>query len=240
MKMISKSRRVGAAKRPRGDAGMSRSSKSRYGFTLIELLVVIAIIGILASILFPVFARARENARRSACQSNLKQIGLGIMQYTQDYDEKYIPKQGVGANQNPYTFVSTLQPYVKSTQLFVCPSGSTNAVTAENNAVKQDAKWRVQSSAGWKDTITQAMEGHYGVNNNLTEATTGSGLSMAAVQNVAQTAMALDCSWYESAGAVLQTDSVGDAIRHLDTSVILYVDGHVKSSNNPFTVNFMP
>lgn len=57
-------------------------------FTLIELLVVIAIITLLAAILFPVFARARENARRSSCQSNLKQIGIGIAQYTQDYDEK--------------------------------------------------------------------------------------------------------------------------------------------------------
>ena len=61
----------------------------RSGFTLIELLVVIAIIAILAAILFPVFARARENARRTSCVSNLKQIGLGIMQYTQDYDERY-------------------------------------------------------------------------------------------------------------------------------------------------------
>jgi prepilin-type N-terminal cleavage/methylation domain-containing protein len=61
----------------------------RKAFTLIELLVVIAIIAILASILFPVFARARENARRTSCLSNLKQIGMGFMQYTQDYDEKY-------------------------------------------------------------------------------------------------------------------------------------------------------
>jgi len=66
---------------------MSRNNKS--AFTLIELLVVIAIISILAAILFPVFGRARENARRASCMSNLKQIGLAIMQYTQDYDEKY-------------------------------------------------------------------------------------------------------------------------------------------------------
>ena len=62
-------------------------SAIKRGFTLIELLVVIAIIAILAAILFPVFARARENARRASCASNLKQIGLGLMQYVQDYDE---------------------------------------------------------------------------------------------------------------------------------------------------------
>ena len=62
----------------------------RRGFTLIELLVVIAIIAILAAILFPVFARARENARKANCQSNLKQVSLGLMQYVQDYDETMI------------------------------------------------------------------------------------------------------------------------------------------------------
>ena len=64
----------------------TRHTRSRKGFTLIELLVVIAIIAILAAILFPVFSRARESARRASCQSNLKQIGLGYMQYSQDHD----------------------------------------------------------------------------------------------------------------------------------------------------------
>jgi len=89
------------------------------GFTLIELLVVIAIIAILAAILFPVFARARENARKSTCQSNLKQIGLAAMQYTQDYDETLVHYNlaNVGG------WDKMLEPYLKNTGVLRCPSG---------------------------------------------------------------------------------------------------------------------
>jgi prepilin-type N-terminal cleavage/methylation domain-containing protein/prepilin-type processing-associated H-X9-DG protein len=105
----------------------------RRGFTLIELLVVIAIIGILAAILFPVFARARENARRSSCASNFRQIGLGMMQYTQDYDERLPLFSLSGAGYNGFQgyngadgarWVDQMFPYVKSTQIFDCPSGT--------------------------------------------------------------------------------------------------------------------
>lgn len=99
------------------------------GFTLIELLVVIAIIAILAAILFPVFARARENVRRSSCASNLKQIGLGIQQYAQDYDEKYVAQSTDGASnfgvlQAWQAWPVALQPYIKSSQIFACPSAT--------------------------------------------------------------------------------------------------------------------
>jgi prepilin-type N-terminal cleavage/methylation domain-containing protein/prepilin-type processing-associated H-X9-DG protein len=96
----------------------------RKGFTLIELLVVIAIIVLLAAILFPVFARARENARRASCQSNLKQIGMGFLQYSQDYDER-LPV-GVAPLQSAYYvglgWMTSIYPYVKSAQIFQCPS----------------------------------------------------------------------------------------------------------------------
>ncbi len=101
---------------------LGRSNNTKSAFTLIELSVVIAIIAILAAILFPVFARARENARRSSCQSNLKQIGLGALQYTQDYDET-LPPGALACSPGGITLWNgMLQPYVKSTQLFSCPS----------------------------------------------------------------------------------------------------------------------
>jgi len=120
--------------------------RATKGFTLIELLVVIAIIAILAAILFPVFARARENARRTSCLSNLKQLGLGMMMYMQDYDAKYPARYYFSGAATPGTGSGTmlslivpppsgasyanagwlLEPYVKSRQLAVCPSWTGN------------------------------------------------------------------------------------------------------------------
>jgi len=91
----------------------------RRGFTLIELLVVIAIIAILAAILFPVFAKAREKARQASCLSNAKQLALAIMQYAQDFDEVYPPAYCVFPT---VVWPQLLQPYAKSTQITSCPS----------------------------------------------------------------------------------------------------------------------
>jgi prepilin-type N-terminal cleavage/methylation domain-containing protein/prepilin-type processing-associated H-X9-DG protein len=108
----------------------------RRGFTLIELLVVIAIIAILAAILFPVFARAREKARQSSCLSNLKQIGLGMMMYVQDYDEMF---PTTGSYTSPDILLEPggamhwallIQPYVNNTQIFGCPSTSSRSIVS--------------------------------------------------------------------------------------------------------------
>jgi len=100
--------------------------KEKRGFTLIELLVVIAIIAILAAILFPVFSRARENARKTACLSNLKQVGTALMMYVQDFDERYPPASLYNPNYaSTGTFVAwlpALYPYVKNQKVFECPS----------------------------------------------------------------------------------------------------------------------
>lgn len=115
---------------------MSRINKTRRAFTLIELLIVIAIIAILAAILFPVFARARENARRAGCQSNLKQLGLAFAQYSQDYDEKYpLVFKGPWFPDFWPTWRTYVYPYVKSAQVYTCPSGKRPVKTDNNEGV---------------------------------------------------------------------------------------------------------
>jgi len=114
---------------------MRRTSST--AFTLIELLVVIAIIAILAAILFPVFAKAREKARQSSCSSNLKQVGLAVQQYVQDYDER-MPWGNNPDNTNCSSIVTRmgwqgwisngLIPYVKNAQLWTCPSNAPGGI----------------------------------------------------------------------------------------------------------------
>ena len=93
-------------------------------FTLIELLVVIAIIAILAAILFPVFAQAREKARSIACLSNLKQIGMATRLYSQDFDGVLVPNYLNNSANTGWIYWDLLMPYVKNWDVFVCPNWS--------------------------------------------------------------------------------------------------------------------
>lgn len=160
---------------------------NKKAFTLIELLVVIAIIAILAAILFPVFARARENARRASCSANLKQIGMGMMQYVQDYDEKY-PTQA-SLNPAPYaellnsalnasnqTWIGSIHPYVKSWQVYKCPS--------TKNFVRVPAE-----PPGSGGNPTQNSNTGYAANGVVIQSSTTGGRKMSVIPNPAEIVM---------------------------------------------------
>lgn len=170
-------------------AKIQRESQHRRAFTLIELLVVISIIALLAAILFPVFSRARDNARRSSCQSNLKQIGLGLLQYTQDYDETmtrshYVSFGGGGSNwyegslhpdttsvdasgnqKRKYHWMDAVYPYVKNLQIFVCPSATPKSIVPGSVNTGYDSVNRFRRYGGATPTSPGGkVYGSYGIN----------------------------------------------------------------------------
>ncbi|BDI30420.1 hypothetical protein CCAX7_24710 [Capsulimonas corticalis] len=130
---------------------MNISKTQRFGFTLIELLVVIAIISIIAAILFPVFAKAREKARQTACTSNLKQLGIATMQYAQDNDEALIP----GCYEGPQAWGGRIYPYVKSTGAYGCLDDST-AHVAGAPAVSYGMNQDLVTGASFSKAVTLA------------------------------------------------------------------------------------
>lgn len=130
------------------------------GFTLIELLVVIAIIAILAAILFPVFAQAREKARQTTCTSNLKQIGTALLMYVQDYDEVYPNRRfepfdtsNNNARYDDNSWRSVIQPYVKNTRILVCPSNP------DNDTPSWDPEFPVSYAANFTDPGSVPADG---------------------------------------------------------------------------------
>lgn len=189
----------------------------RSAFTLIELLVVIAIISILAAILFPVFARARENARRTSCLSNTKQLGLAMMQYVQDYDERYPIGSYLDGETTTYpdgvvrvnNWVVRLYPYTKSPQVFNCPS----------------------DDKAWKGGNGATSEVSYGINTDFIPY--GVSISMASVDKVSQTIMLGDSEGSVRYGFTATSYSGASPTRwlsdrHLEGGNIAFADGHAK------------
>ena len=231
------------------DTHKMRNMRCKYlhGFTLIELLVVIAIIGILAAILFPVFARARETARRTSCRSNLKQIGLGLLQYAQDFDEQntrsWYLNSGVSSATGSYKWMDAIYPYVKSEQLFNCPSHSLPVNIPPSSSIFDSYKLRDGTKWGsYAANVTYYGDGD--LNPFFSRA-------LASWETPSTTIYAVDgVGRYEIAWATgnppidTQTPrhiSVGGfptmTERHLNTCVVLYCDGHAKAQNlEKFTV----
>lgn len=224
---------------------LRRTCGASTAFTLIELLVVIAIIAILAAILFPVFAQAREKARQASCMSNMKQIGLGMMQYLQDSDEAFpwaaFPNGGIapnGGTASPsvpaemfkeftvsgtnyyYTWQDYIYPYVKNLQVFVCPSAKSAPP---------------QPSYGYNDAFgVRGMQAFYGVAGNTT-------VYLSQLTRPADSYLVLDyneqsaCIAYPSNGMKWAALASGSTLvqqqavtPHMQGTCICFADGHAK------------
>ena len=213
---------------------------TKTGFTLIELLVVIAIISLLAAILFPVFGRARENARRSSCQSNLKQIGLGVLQYTQDYDEKYPPR-----SDNSPTDINNWRektfPYLKSEQIFACPSNPKNRFNNTSDTYPRSYAANGADNGfecgGFTPMMNPTTTSTYG------SATMSGPASLAQLPVPAETILIAEGfgGYSEVPLQVAQAPEWDDGkvifAGHLGTSNFAFADGHVKSLRLPATVS---
>jgi len=122
-------------------------------FTLIELLVVIAIIAILAAILFPVFAQAKEAAKKTACLSNTKQIGLSLMIYEQDFDDVVAPNTWFDANGRVYTWFELLLPYSKNKDIGVCPSADKSTLFTSDSPLKTKQAYVLNNFYWWDSRL---------------------------------------------------------------------------------------
>lgn len=208
-------------------ARSGRMTSAGKGFTLIELLVVIAIIAILAAILFPVFARARENARRASCQSNLKQLGISLTMYTQDYDETY----PITAGGSPEVYwYARIEPYVKSRQVMVCPSfgfDPTNCGGADLYLSSNGSSYGGNIFVmGWRTAYAPATLAKIGTSAEtilLSDSWGGQNGSYTTCGSYAIT----NASMYNAWGAPY-TDGFVATTRHLEGANIAFADGHVK------------
>lgn len=217
----------------------NRKGRRTLGFTLIELLIVISIIAILAAILFPVFARARENARRSSCASNLKQLALSTLMYTQDYDSKLPPRD------NGFNPFNRMEPYIKNTEVLRCPSGprlkAGTSVTSTNYPLYG---FPSNGTAGAHDRLICAL---VSVKDSYSSTGTPRFSSPMGIDQFPQAALTClfgetrfpldlqytrdgygDPEFYASADITGYYGKFIERERHFDGSNYAYVDGHVK------------
>lgn len=227
-------------------------------FTLIELLVVISIIAVLAAILFPVFARAREQARKAACQSNLKQIGIAVMMYVQDYDETY-PIANRGTN---LRFYQVLEPYTKSTQVWICPTAGPVTTNGSARLYSGGYGWNICGTSALATSSAPTGNG-FGFSVNAPCTPTGHpGVKLAGVPEPANTVLATEpiSNGYQGNGLyfiggngarylpVLHGGQVGPFYNTAATTIAgepkstegggnyLFADGHVKYMTNSFAL----
>ncbi len=231
------------------------------GFTLIELLVVITIISILAAILFPVFARARENARRTSCQSNLKQIGIAMSMYSQDYDERLVPQAIYGPNktgdgQTSFNWNYCLDPYIKSEQVYLCPSRNQQTMVRYN---EPETNYGYNRAGQPSDSLVRSGSANYALGGAWDAAGNQLGwstvLTLAAVPNPSDTVVIGDAvTWLQAEANGLaywgngypylhwsaNNPATGAATgspdpRHFDGANFVYLDGHVKWHKTPLS-----
>ncbi len=228
---------------------------TRLGFTLIELLVVIAIIAILAAILFPVFARARDRARQTACLSNMRQIGTAMMMYAQDYDERLPPYWVVhfpGGSGQPRGFAfahyDLVHPYIMNEQVHICPSGEYTYT-----------KYRELFPSG-TGVFRQVMLGSYSIARQLSgddrinpaPFSTSTGTRLAEFSRPTETSLIFETRTYyighKSSIGFNEDDSpmqmrdcgvrVGSMkYRHSGQMNMIYADGHAKSTPQVMDIN---
>jgi len=222
---------------------MKGKEMKRTGFTLIELLVVIAIIAILAAILFPVFAKVREKARQTSCASNMKQIGLGIIQYVQDNDER-MPEGSAVKFGNGLGWAGNLYNYIKSTGVYSCPDDSTSVPSGQSaisyalNANFDPPSGPIALAAMQSPAKTVAIFEVSGLPGPLTQDGTPydaagdiagySGSSDGVCRPSYGTSAMFQTGVFPNVTPLAASSSFAATPRHTGGSNYLYADGHVK------------
>jgi len=224
--------------------------KTNKGFTLIELLVVIAIIAILAAILFPVFAKAREKARQASCASNEKQLGLGVIQYIQDNDQKFPVVWDTSRTPN-LNWGQEIFPYVKSLNVYACPSNTTAAAETsagsfmgsgfggENPSSNIPVSYAMNQDLGYVNggsdgqyNSAQHIYGPYHPEANIKEPT----LKIMLTESINQNPSTGWPDWWDCGGGACTAANATSAgiyntlfAGHTGFMNVVYLDGHVKA-----------